>query len=87
MNGKRDDSIISLFKPACYYNIERLYKYRSLENEALISRLERTFTHREIYFPSPSSFNDPFECKRKLEIRKGLHTDRYLRKLRPLQKT
>ena len=26
-------------------------------------RLERIFTHSELYFASPSKFNDPFDCK------------------------
>jgi hypothetical protein len=26
-------------------------------------RLERIFTHNELYFASPSKFNDPFDCK------------------------
>jgi hypothetical protein len=36
-----------------------LYRYRSM-----ISRdLDRVFTHCEIFFPSPNSLNDPFDCK------------------------
>lgn len=40
----------------------KLYKFRSFypHNPEYISRI---FTHHELYFPSPSQLNDPFECK------------------------
>ena len=36
----------------------KLYKYREFSD-----RTYRIFTHRELYFPSPSQFNDPFDCR------------------------
>ena len=38
---------------------EKFYKYRSLSE---ISGIERTICHNELYFPTPSEFNDPFDC-------------------------
>jgi len=41
---------------------EFLYKYRSL-SDVNKERVERIFTHNELYFPSPIQFNDPFDCR------------------------
>lgn len=40
---------------------EHFYKYRSLDGNAL-AFAERTICHDEIWFPAPSTFNDPFDC-------------------------
>lgn len=37
------------------------YRYRSLSAGAT-DHVERTICHNELYFPKPSSFNDPFDC-------------------------
>jgi hypothetical protein len=44
-----------------------LYKYRSLD-AAQRKYVERIFTHRELYFPSRTSFNDPFDCRATLTM-------------------
>lgn len=36
----------------------KLYRYIRMSSK----NLERTFTHRELYFTSPKDFNDPFDC-------------------------
>ena len=36
----------------------KLYRYRSINSKDL----SRTFTHYELYFASPTQFNDPFDC-------------------------
>lgn len=41
---------------------EFLYKYRAIDTEHP-ERTKRMFTKNEIYFPPPSAFNDPFDCK------------------------
>jgi hypothetical protein len=46
---------------------EKLYKYRSLDG-AHKARVERMFTHNELYFPSPHQFNDPFDCRVELSL-------------------
>lgn len=38
------------------------YRYRSLSAGAA-EHVERTICHSELYFPKPSSFNDPFDCR------------------------
>jgi hypothetical protein len=38
------------------------YRYRSLSAGA-DKYVQRTICHNEIYFPKPSSFNDPFDCR------------------------
>lgn len=48
-----------------------LYRYRPLPDDSLpaeeynklLEREKRIFTHRELYFPSPAKFNDPFDCR------------------------
>ena len=41
---------------------ERFYRYRSLR-DGKAALVERTVHLGEIYFPKPSSFNDPFDCR------------------------
>lgn len=38
------------------------YRYRSLQGDS-VEFVERTVRLNELYFPSPSSFNDPFDCR------------------------
>ena len=40
---------------------ENFYKYRSLDGSSL-AFVERIICHDEIWFPAPSTFNDPFDC-------------------------
>ena len=58
-----------------------LYKYRSLRG---LSRLhaERLLVHNEIYFASPASFNDPFDCQ--VRISMGGSDDSHRENLRGL---
>lgn len=59
--------------------INRLYRYRSI----ISKELQGIFENREIYIPSPTSFNDPFESRPNLIISKGsISRDRYIRGLR-----
>jgi hypothetical protein len=39
-----------------------LYRYQSLRSPYGKLNLERLLLHNEAYFPSPLSFNDPFDC-------------------------
>jgi len=41
----------------------RLFKYRSLATCTEIERVESIFQKHRIYFASPTSFNDPFDCQ------------------------
>lgn len=41
---------------------EQFYRYRSFSNGSS-EYLERSICHNELYFSSPSSFNDPFDCR------------------------
>lgn len=41
---------------------EFFYKYCRL-NEDNREWIQRTFTHSELYFPSPQQFDDPFDCR------------------------
>ena len=43
--------------------VDFLYKYRDFKDREKLDRIERIFSHGEIYFPSPLKFNDPFDCK------------------------
>ena len=40
-----------------------MYHYQPLGSPEMMSRIERTLSRHEIYFSSPASFNDPFDCK------------------------
>lgn len=42
-----------------------LYKYRAVDSQVFT---ERIFSHHEVYFASPSSFNDPFEGRFRLSM-------------------
>jgi hypothetical protein len=50
----------------CFNPMEKcpthFYRYRSLSGESA-EYVERTICHCELYFPRPSSFNDPFDCR------------------------
>jgi hypothetical protein len=43
------------------YDIEHLYKYRSLSG-CSSQFVERLLLNSELYFPRPKEFNDPFDC-------------------------
>lgn len=62
MAGTREDRILELFKFPFQYGITRLYKYISMQPDK-IKYLEEVFRDREIFFSSPTKFNDPFECR------------------------
>jgi len=51
---------------------KRLYKYRPFNHDDLKSkkRTEDIFLKNELYFPSPSQFNDPFDCLVHLDFSK-----------------
>jgi len=38
-------------------------------------RVGRIFTHNELYFASPSLFNDPFDCKVNVSIEDATQVD------------
>jgi hypothetical protein len=40
-----------------------LYKYRSLSGDRSKEHVRQTIVENEVYFCSPSSFNDPFDCR------------------------
>lgn len=62
-------------------DLKFLYKYYSL-NERNTNHRERIFTHNELYFPSPRSFNDPFDSKIQLVFDGSKDEwERYLREL------
>ena len=42
--------------------LTHFYRYRKLSGE-FSEYVERTVCHNELYFPKPSSFNDPFDCR------------------------
>jgi hypothetical protein len=62
MSETREDQILELFKFPFQCGITRLYKYMSMAPEK-IKYLEEIFRDREIFLPSPTKFNDPFECR------------------------
>jgi len=41
----------------------KLYKYRSLRTAADLKRAREIIARSQVYFPAPSSFNDPFDCR------------------------
>ncbi len=41
----------------------KFYKYRPMNSLELVQRVEKIVLHNEIFFPPPSSFNDPFDLK------------------------
>ena len=51
-------------------SVKYLYKYRAMENKDV----ERILTQNEIYCPSPSEFNDPFDCRAPFDM-KGTRED------------
>jgi len=59
---------MSLQSPSARSNgIQKLFKYKPFhEND--YEYLERIFKNLELYFPSPTALNDPFECKTRFVI-------------------
>jgi hypothetical protein len=49
-------ALLERIKP---YQVEYLYKYRSLNSRGL----EDIFSKNEVYLSDPTAFNDPFDCK------------------------
>lgn len=47
--------------------VERLYKYGAIDHSSPdgVQRAERTFSSATVWFSSPASMNDPFECQSK----------------------
>ena len=62
----------------------RLYKYRSLATEEHVKRARRMLTANCVWFASPASFNDPFDCKFRLRFDAplGAKKDAYFEYLR-----
>ena len=74
-----------------------LYKYRtalncddeeSEEKAEGLKRIERIFTHNDVYFPSPSEFNDPFDCRVQISFdassdERGTYLKGFLKRKRP----
>jgi Protein of unknown function (DUF2971) len=42
---------------------EKLYRYQPLRSPEMMDWLKKSVLENQIYFSSPSSFNDPFDCK------------------------
>ena len=53
-----------------------LYRYQSFENDEHINRIKDIFEKNELYFHSPDSFNDPFDCKSLYTIEGSSKTDK-----------
>jgi hypothetical protein len=78
----KEDKIRELLKLPRQSNIKYLYKYRSMQSTKLVERLENLFINNEIYLSSPTSFNDPFECRPNITIHKGnLKRRQYIKKM------
>jgi len=60
----REEEIKELLKTPELCGIKKLYRYRSMESQ----ELEGIFTRGEVYFPRPTDFNDPFECRPRLTL-------------------
>ena len=73
MSTTRERQIQQLFKFPKDRGINHLYRYRSMKSREICE----IFTARKIYLPSPTTFNDPFDCKPKLIVYEG-GTERYL---------
>jgi hypothetical protein len=68
-------------------NTQYLYRYQSLEGHRLLY-IERTLLHNEIYFCSPSTINDPFDCFVNLDFEASVedwrsYLYRWLKKVQP----
>ena len=48
-----------------------LYRYQNINSEITLGRLEKLLLESKIYFSSPSSFNDPFDCSLPLNYKAG----------------
>ena len=62
---------------------DKLYKYSSI-NEKNFQYIEKIFTKNEFFFPSPSSFNDPFDCSANLSTKGSIkeHRNYYMNLLK-----
>jgi len=60
------------------YEVEYLYKYRSLDSRGL----ESIFSKNVIWFPDPLAFNDPFDCRPKILTHKSqFKTDQFYKSI------
>ena len=66
-----DDATKYVLNRTRSYEVDFLYKYREISSIGL----ENTITNGEIFFPDPTRFNDPFDCKPKV----GVHKSEYKR--------
>ena len=46
-------------------NVKYLYKYSRFEQK----RIKEIILENKLYFPYPSTFNDPFDCKSLLSLK------------------
>lgn len=84
--SKREEEIKELLKTPELCKIQKFYRYRSMASPEFggteSRELEGIFVRREIYMPRPIEFNDPFECRPRLNLHMSrLERDRYLKGL------
>ncbi len=59
---KIDEDIDKLIQRVRPFNIEFLYRYRTIDS----LEIDNIFKKQKIFMPNPVSFNDPFDCKPKI---------------------
>jgi hypothetical protein len=64
MISEKEKTLLNRVKP---YDVEHLYKYRSLDSRGL----ESIFCQNTIWLSDPLAFNDPFDCKPKIVTHKS----------------
>jgi hypothetical protein len=64
--AKREE-LVELIKYVRPYPVKHLYRYRSMDSR----ELPLIFEHMKVYFPDPTTFKDPFECKPNLTVHKS----------------
>lgn len=71
----RREEAIKMITKTRPYPLDKLYRFRAFD----LNRLESFFNKREIYFPNPTQFNDPFESKPILKLHNSrLKRDKFL---------
>ena len=63
-------------------NVRYFYKYCPFTKK---NRIEHVILENKLYFPSPNTFNDPFDCKTLLSLKNSSNDD-WLNFLRPISK-
>ena len=63
----RREELVELVGKTRPYSVKYLYRYRSMKSR----ELPLIFEHRKVYFPDPTTFNDPFESRPNLTVYKG----------------